>query len=97
MEFLAQAQTLLSQNLYMVGIGLLVAVLLAAVAWYSMSRSGSSKNSVLENQARMDQATTDVPPNADAQNEPAVPPSQSQEDIERQLASMGNTAAPTDN
>jgi hypothetical protein len=95
MEFLAQAQTLLSQNIYMVGIGLLVAVLLAAVAWYSMSRSGSSSGSkaVLENQARMDHATTDVPPNADVQSEPAVPPSQSQEDIEKQLAAMGSSNA----
>jgi hypothetical protein len=41
----------------------------------------------------MDQATTDVPPNADAQSEPAIPPSQSQEDIEKQLAAMGSSNA----
>ena len=79
----------------MLGVGLLLAVLLAAVAWYSMSRSGSSSGSkaVLENQARMDQATTDVPTNASAHSEPAVPPSQSQEDIEKQLASMDSASS----
>jgi len=91
MEFLANAQALLSQNIYMIGIGLLVAVLLAGVAWYSMSRSSSSsgsKNSVLVNQARIDEATTDVPSSA-SEAEPIMPPPQKQEDVERLLASMG--------
>jgi hypothetical protein len=99
MEFITQAQTLLSQNIYMVGVGLLLAVLLAGVAWYSMSRPGSNSSSgksVLENQARMDDATTDVPENA-AQSQPLVPPQQSQEDIEKQLAAMGAVSPTSSN
>jgi hypothetical protein len=57
MDILGQVQTVVTENAFTIGLGLLVAVLLAAVAWYSMSRLGSSaKNSVLVNQARVNQA-----------------------------------------
>lgn len=60
MDVLAQAQTLVVEHAFTIGIGLLVAALIAAAAWFWMSRS-SSKSPVLENQARVNQATTDAP------------------------------------
>jgi len=55
MEVLSQAQTLLVEHAFTIGIGLLVAALIAGVAWYWMSR-GSSKSDVLKNEARVNQA-----------------------------------------
>jgi hypothetical protein len=91
MEFVAQAQTLLAENAMYVGIGLLLTLILAGVLWYSMSRSSSSSSGkgVLENQARMNMATTDVPSGAN-QMDPVVPPQISQEDLEKQIANIGN-------
>ena len=60
MDVLAQAQTLVVEHAFTIGIGLLVAALIAAAAWFWMSRS-SSKSPVLENQARVNEATTDAP------------------------------------
>jgi hypothetical protein len=60
MDVLAQAQTLVVEHAFTIGIGLLVAVLIAAGVWFWMSRS-SSKKSVLENQARVNETTTDTP------------------------------------
>ena len=55
MDVLAQAQTLVVEHAFTIGIGLLVAVLIAAGVWFWMSRS---KSSVLENQARVNEAST---------------------------------------
>ena len=52
---LQKVQALVVEHAFTIGIGLLVAVLIAGVAWYWMSR-GSGKSSVLENQARVNQA-----------------------------------------
>ena len=60
MDVLAQAQTLVVEHAFTIGIGLLVAVLIAAGVWFWMSRS-SSKSPVLENQARVNEATTATP------------------------------------
>jgi hypothetical protein len=60
MDVLAQAQTLVVEHAFTIGIGLLVAVLIAAGVWFWMSRS-SSKSSVLENQARVNETTTATP------------------------------------
>lgn len=60
MDVLAQAQTLVVEHAFTIGIGLLVAVLIAAGVWFWMSRS-SSKSSVLENQARVNDTTTATP------------------------------------
>ena len=60
MDVLAQAQTLVVEHAFTIGIGLLVAVLIAAGVWFWMSRS-SSKSSVLENQARVNEASTGNP------------------------------------
>jgi hypothetical protein len=57
MDVLAQAQTLVVEHAFTIGIGLLVALLIAGAVWFWMSRSGS-KSSVLENQARVNEATT---------------------------------------
>lgn len=90
MEFVAQAQTLIAENAMYVGIGLFLALLVAGFLWYSMSRgsSGGSK-AVLENQARMNMATTDVPNDA-SQPDPIQPPQISQEELEKQIANIGN-------
>lgn len=88
MEFVAQAQTLLAENAMYVGIGLFFVLLLAGFMWYSMSR-GSSSKATLENQARMNMATTDVP-NAASQADPAAPAQISQEELEKQIANIGN-------
>ncbi len=60
MDVLAQAQTLVVEHAFTIGIGLLVAVLIAAGVWFWMSRS-SPKSSVLENQARVNEASTATP------------------------------------
>ena len=92
MEYFTQAQNLLAENAMYVGIGLLIAVVLAGVVWYSMSRgtgSSGSDKAVLENQARMNMATTDVPSEA-TQPDPVGPSPVSQEELEKQIASIGN-------
>jgi hypothetical protein len=98
MEFVEKAQVLLTENALYVGVGLFVAVLLAAVAWYYMSRGSSSSgsgsgsgSSVLANQARMNMVNTDVPSEAN-QPDPMSAASQpvTQEELEKQLASIGN-------
>ena len=93
MEFVEKAQVLLVENALYVGVGLFVAVLLAAVMWYYMSRgsSGSGGSSVLANQARMNMVNTDVPSEAN-QPDPTSVASQpvTQEELEKQLASIGN-------
>jgi len=57
MDVLAQAQTLVIEHAFTIGIGLLVAALIAGAVWFWMSRS-NSKSSVLENQARVNEAST---------------------------------------
>jgi hypothetical protein len=86
MEFVTQAQTLLAENAMYVGIGLFVVLLLAGVMWYSMSRGGKS---ILENQARMNMATTDIP-SGSSQPDPVAPAQMSQEELEKQIANIGN-------
>ena len=94
MEFVEKAQVLLVENALYVGVGLFVAVLLAAVMWYYMSRGSSGSGSgsgVLANQARMNMVNTDVPSEAN-QPDPTSAASQpvTQEELEKQLASIGN-------
>ena len=68
---LQKVQALVVEHAFTIGIGLLVAVLIAGVAWYWMSR-GSGKSEVLENQARVNQAV--MAPGEDQQR-PPFPPS----------------------
>uniref|UniRef100_A0A6C0DJU9 Uncharacterized protein n=1 Tax=viral metagenome TaxID=1070528 RepID=A0A6C0DJU9_9ZZZZ len=96
MDVLAQAQTLVVEHAFTIGIGLLVAVLIAAGVWFWMSRS-SSKSPVLQNQARVNEATT----------EPSAPelPSQEQleemaryrEQMESQQQAQGDNQMPSSN
>ena len=56
MEVLAQVQSVFMEHAFTIGMGLLVVVLVAGVAWFWMARSGASKNDVLVNQARVEEA-----------------------------------------
>jgi hypothetical protein len=57
MEVLSQVQSLVVEHAFTIGMGLLVALVLAGVAWYSMSRmSSGSKSEALVNQARVNEA-----------------------------------------
>lgn len=88
---LQKVQALVVEHAFTIGIGLLVAVLIAGVAWYWMSR-GSGKSPVLENQARVNQAEmaprddqprVSFPPSAmgDEPRGPPAPP-RSNDDVE---------------
>lgn len=65
MEVLAQAQSLVVEHAFTIGICLLIATLLAGLVWFSMSGS-RSKNQVLENKARVNDVSTEssseIPP-----------------------------------
>jgi hypothetical protein len=90
MEFVAQAQALIAENAMYVGIGLFLVFLLAGFMWYSMSRGSAGGKDVLENQARMNMATTDVPSGSSQPDPVAPPPQMSQEELEKQIANIGN-------
>jgi hypothetical protein len=94
MDVLAQAQTLVVEHAFTIGIGLLVAVLIAAGVWFWMSRNGS-KSSVLENQARVNEATTATPdlPTQEQLEEMA----KYREQIEAQQQSQGDNQMPPSN
>lgn len=57
MDVLAKAQSIVMEHAFTIGVGLLLAVLIAGIVWFSMSR-GSVKSPVLENQSRVNEATT---------------------------------------
>jgi hypothetical protein len=95
MEFVAQAQAMLAENVMYVGIGLFVAVVLAGFVWFYMSsgsKSSSASTAVLENQARIEVADMNLPGGMN-QPDPVSPSSPTQEEIEKQLASIGNMNA----
>lgn len=74
MEFLNTVQKLLQEHMYTVGIGLVVLVAVAAVAWYYLGRQGSSSadRAPLENMARVNEATMGgmMPEQQEPQQEP---------------------------
>jgi len=79
MEVLTHLQGLVTQHAFTIGMGLLVAVILAGVAWFSMSRLRSvPKNEVLVNQARVNQADMN----------PEQPPKEIQEQVEEALSAQ---------
>ena len=65
MEVLAQAQSLVLEHAFTIGICLLIATLLAGLVWFSMS-SSKTKGQVLENKARVNDVSTEpsseIPP-----------------------------------
>jgi hypothetical protein len=77
MEVLAQAQSLVVEHAFTIGICLLVATLLAGLVWFSMS-SNKSKSEVLENKARVNDASTESS---------EIPPQEYVEEMARRAAS----------
>ena len=77
MEVLAQAQSLVVEHAFTIGICLLIAILLAGLVWFSMS-SSKSKNLPLENKAGVNETSTDV--------SPEVPPQEYVEEMARRAA-----------
>jgi len=61
MEAFSQLQSVVVEHAFTIGIGLLIAVVVAGIAWYWMSSSSSSKSSVLENKARVNSVEMDIP------------------------------------
>ena len=95
MEVLSQVQSMVVEHAFTIGLGLLVAVILAGGVWYWMSR-GSVKSSVLENNARVNNMDTmNVPPSATS-DEPMRPMRPSHADLEQQ-ASMTEGMPSQDN
>lgn len=77
MEVLAQAQSLVVEHAFTIGIFLLVAALLAGLVWFSMS-SSKLKSEVLENKARVNDASTESP---------QIPPQEYVEEMARRASS----------
>jgi Flp pilus assembly protein TadB len=94
MDVLAQAQSLVVEHAFTIGIGLLVAALIAGAVWFWMSRS-STKSSVLENQARVNEASTSTPdlPSQEQLEEMA----RYREQMEAQQAQQGENETPSSN
>jgi hypothetical protein len=92
MEVLGQVQALVKDHALTIGLGLLVAVILAGVAWYSMSRVSSVSKAALVNQARVNEASM---------NSNEVPIEQEeaehQSDVMQQVQGDMNAQAQTDN
>jgi hypothetical protein len=96
---LQKVQALVVEHAFTIGIGLLVAVLIAGVAWYWMSR-GSNKSDVLENQARVNEADMGngqerppFPSSAMAGEPPGPSAEVSEENMERERAALAQMAA----
>ena len=93
---LQKVQALVVEHAFMIGIGLLVAAVIAGFAWYWMSR-GAAKSDVLVNQARVNSADMDPPPSmprvrsdfpaaamGGIPSMPSVPSEQVQENVARE-------------
>lgn len=74
MEALTHVQSLMLEHAFTIGVGLLVATVIAGIVWYWMSRS-SVKSDVLENKARL--STVEMAPepsvNQDTVEQPQPP------------------------
>ena len=92
MEVLAKAQTLVVEHAFTISMVLVALVLLAGVAWFSMSRS-VTKSPELENKARVNEASTlqaQPPP-----QESLMPTQEQQEEIARARAQLDSEANST--
>ena len=83
MEVVSQVQSLFVEHAFIIGIGLLIGTVIMGIAWYWMSR-GSSKSTVLENQARVNTVEMDIPEAAAASEPQMVHESQGQESHEQE-------------
>jgi hypothetical protein len=77
MEVLTQAQSLVVENAFTIGVCLFLLVLLAGLVWFSMS-SNKLKSEVLENKARVNDASTESP---------QIPPQEYVEEMARRASS----------
>jgi capsular polysaccharide biosynthesis protein len=58
MEVLTQVQAIVMEHAFTIGIGLLITLIVSGIVWFYMLRSSPvSKENVLVNQARMNEAT----------------------------------------
>ena len=96
MEVLAQAQTLVVEHAFTIGIGLLVAALIAGAIWFWMSRNGS-KSPVLENQARVNEATTATETTELPTQEQLEEMARYREQMEGQQQAQGDNEMPSSN
>ena len=96
MDVLAQAQTLVVEHAFTIGIGLLVAALIAGAVWFWMSRS-SSKGSVLENQARVNEASTATATPDLPSQEQLEEMARYREQMEAQQTQQGENSVPSNN
>jgi hypothetical protein len=85
MEVLSHAQSLLVEHAFTIGIGLLIAALIAGLAWYWMSR-GSTKSDVLKNQARVNEANLE--PSLPMNGPSPQPSTMTQDQVETENANI---------
>ena len=100
MEVLSQVQkvqALVVEHAFTIGIGLLVATVIAGLAWYWLSRA-QPKSDVLENQARVNNVNTapslmhSIPMSANG-SEPTAAMRPTQEDLEQQKQMLAQITA----
>ena len=89
MEVLAKAQTLVVEHAFTISMVLVALVLLAGVAWFSMSRS-VTRSPELENKARVNEAST-LQANPPSQESP-MPTQEQQEEMARARAQLESDA-----
>ena len=77
MEVLGHIQSFVQEHAFTIGVGLLVASVIAAAVWFWMSRGSKGESKVLENQARVNEVYMDkeaMPPNSMDEAPMAPPP-----------------------
>jgi|LauGreSuBDMM15SN_2_FD.fasta_scaffold368960_1 hypothetical protein len=93
MGVLEQAQEFVTEHAFTIGVGLLVAVLIAAAIWFWMSRA-SQKSPVLENQARVNEATTSDESSDGPSQEQLEEMARYREQMETQQQAQGDNQMP---
>jgi hypothetical protein len=91
---LAQAKNFVEEHAFTLGLGLLLAAIIAAAVWFWMSRNGSGK-SVLENNARVNDTTT-APEDQVPTQEQLEEMARHREQAEAQQQAQGDNQVPSD-